>query len=63
MGKANLFKRHLGRCVLVYRGDFIATKKAEEIKGMNVDSRLNKSIEFNDFIDLMNLVDVPSVGK
>lgn len=44
-------------------GDFNVTKKVEERKGMSVDSSLNKSIEFNDSIDLMSLVDIPSVRK
>ncbi|XP_058751026.1 uncharacterized protein LOC131624048 [Vicia villosa] len=44
-------------------GDFIAVKAEVERRGRNTGVRLDEMVEFGDFIELMNLVDVPVIGS
>ncbi|XP_058762167.1 uncharacterized protein LOC131635557 [Vicia villosa] len=44
-------------------GDFNAVKIEEERRGRTTGGRMDEMVEFGDFIELMNLVDVPEVGS
>ncbi|XP_058761354.1 uncharacterized protein LOC131634746 [Vicia villosa] len=44
-------------------GDFNAIRNANERQGNNMITRSSVSYEFNDFIDLIGLVDVPTIVK
>lgn len=44
-------------------GNFNATKSLEERRGRSSGSRTTEMEEFNSFIGLMELIDLPVVGK
>jgi hypothetical protein len=56
-------KRHSGRGEWCLGGDFNAVLHSSERKGRSVDSRVGERFFFNRFVEEMEVIDVPVLGK